>query len=55
MARPLVDVCWDPLPAVVDAEDALPPDTLRLHDGWPDNIMMRTRGARLESHSGHRL
>jgi len=40
----LVDVSWDPLPAVVDAEDALRPDAPRLHDGWPDNIMMRTRG-----------
>lgn len=40
----LVDVSWDPLPAVVDAEDALRTDAPRLHDGWPDNIMMRTRG-----------
>src|SRR5262245_18033910 len=40
----LVDVTYDPLPAVVDVDDALRPGAPRLHDGWPDNLLMRTRG-----------
>src|SRR5262245_61414725 len=40
----LVSLSFDPLPAVADAEMALAPDAPRLHDGWPDNMMMRTRG-----------
>src|SRR5262245_36348571 len=43
-AAALVDASFDPLPAVVDAEDALGGDAPRLHDGWPDNVMMRARG-----------
>ena len=40
----LVSVSFDPLPAVVDAEMALASAASRLHDGWPDNVLMRTRG-----------
>ena len=40
----LVFVSYDPRPAVVDVDDALRPDAPRVHDGWPDNVLMRTRG-----------
>src|SRR5262249_51873725 len=40
----LVDVTYDPLPAVVDVDDALRADAPPLHAGWPDNVLMRTRG-----------
>ena len=40
----LVGVSYDPRPAVVDVDDALRPDAPRVHDGWPDNVLMRTRG-----------
>ncbi len=40
----LVDVAYDPLPAVVDVDDALAIGAPRLHDEWPDNVLMRTRG-----------
>ena len=38
----LVEVAYDPLPAVVDVGDALGADAPRLHDEWPDNVLMRT-------------
>ena len=40
----LVDVAYDPLAAVVDMDDALRADAPRVHESWPDNILMRTRG-----------
>ena len=40
----LVSLSFDPLPAVVDTEMALDPAAPRLHDDWPDNVMMHTRG-----------
>src|SRR5262249_27467609 len=38
----LVDVAYEPLPAVVDVDDALGAGAPRLHDEWPDNVLMRT-------------
>jgi len=40
----LVEVTYDPLPAVVDVDDGLRADAPRVHDGWPDNVLMRARG-----------
>jgi carbon-monoxide dehydrogenase large subunit len=37
----LIDVEYEPLPAVVDQEAALRPDAPRLHDGAPDNVSFR--------------
>lgn len=37
-AAALVDVDYEPLPAVVDPEKALEPNAPRLHDNLPDNI-----------------
>jgi carbon-monoxide dehydrogenase large subunit len=34
----LVDVTYEPLPAVSDVEVALGPGAPRLHDDWPDNV-----------------
>ncbi len=36
-AAALVHVDYDTLPAVVDVDDAMRADAVRLHDGWPDN------------------
>ena len=43
-AAALVDVAYDPLPAVVGVDDALRPGAPRIHDGWPDNVLLRARG-----------
>lgn len=43
-AAELVDVDYDPLPAVVDMEAALSPDAVRLHDALPGNVAIRRRG-----------
>jgi len=40
----LVAVSYEPLAAVVDIDAALGSDAPRLHEGWPDNVLMRTRG-----------
>ena len=40
----LVVVSYDPLAAVVDIDTALESDAPRLDEGWPDNVLMRTRG-----------
>jgi carbon-monoxide dehydrogenase large subunit len=34
-------VTWEPLPAVVDVEDAMRAGAPRLHEGWPDNVAAR--------------
>jgi carbon-monoxide dehydrogenase large subunit len=38
----LVDVAYEPLPALADVDAALDADAVRLHDGWPDNVMAQT-------------
>jgi carbon-monoxide dehydrogenase large subunit len=40
----LVDVAYDPLPAVVDMDAALRAEAPRVHEGWPDNVLMHARG-----------
>ena len=40
----LVVASYEPLAAVVDVDAALESDAPRLHEGWPDNVLMRTRG-----------
>lgn len=44
-AAGLVRVAYQPLPGVLDIEDALRPGATRVHDGWPDNILMRATGS----------
>lgn len=44
-AADLVEVEYDPLPAVVDVERAIQPGTTTVHDGWPDNTALRMRVA----------
>jgi carbon-monoxide dehydrogenase large subunit len=39
----LVAVEYDPLPAVLDADEALRPDAPRVIDEWPDNVLLRGR------------
>lgn len=43
-AAELVEVDYEPLPAVVDPERALEPDAPRLYDEFPDNIACRKTG-----------
>ena len=38
-----VRVRYDPLPPVTDAERGMEPDTPRLHDGLPDNVLYHAR------------
>ncbi len=38
----LVEVGYEPLAAVADVDAALAADALRLHEGWPDNVMARS-------------
>jgi aerobic carbon-monoxide dehydrogenase large subunit len=38
----LVDVEYEPLPAVADVDAALRPGAVRLHEGWDDNVMAQT-------------
>jgi carbon-monoxide dehydrogenase large subunit len=40
-AAELVEVDYEPLPAVVDPEAALAPGTPVVHDGWDDNVAVR--------------
>ena len=40
----LVATSYEPLAAVIDVDAALESDAPRLHEGWPDNLLMRTRG-----------
>ncbi|RKT54167.1 carbon-monoxide dehydrogenase large subunit [Saccharothrix australiensis] len=42
----LIDVEYEPLPAVTTLEQALAPDAPRLHEDWPDNVAGRTVVAR---------
>ncbi|MEZ5098603.1 MAG: xanthine dehydrogenase family protein molybdopterin-binding subunit [Thermoleophilia bacterium] len=42
-AASLIEVDYEPLPVVLDADDALRPDAPRLYDGWPDNVIERGR------------
>lgn len=37
----LVDVAYEPLQALADVDAALAADAVRLHEGWPDNVMAR--------------
>ena len=39
----LVEVDYEPLPAVVDSDAALAPGAALLHDGVPDNVLFRRR------------
>ncbi|MER5261525.1 xanthine dehydrogenase family protein molybdopterin-binding subunit [Actinosynnema sp. NPDC002837] len=40
-ALELIDVEYEPLPAVTTLEQALAPDAPRLHEDWPDNVAGR--------------
>jgi aerobic carbon-monoxide dehydrogenase large subunit len=40
-AAELVEVDYDPLPAVTDPEAALAPEAPLVHDGWDDNVAVR--------------
>jgi carbon-monoxide dehydrogenase large subunit len=40
-----VAVEYEALPAVVTITDSLAPGAPRLHDGWPDNLLMRATGS----------
>jgi carbon-monoxide dehydrogenase large subunit len=40
----LVEVDYEPLPAITGVDDALAAGAPAIHEGWPDNVMMRTRG-----------
>jgi carbon-monoxide dehydrogenase large subunit len=42
-ARDAVEVAYDPLPAVVDAEASMRADAPRLHEEHPDNVIFQTR------------
>ncbi len=37
----LIEVDWEPLPPVMDAEAALAPDAPRVYPEWPDNVIAR--------------
>jgi carbon-monoxide dehydrogenase large subunit len=43
-AAALVDVEYEPLPAVTGIDEALAPGAPRLHEGWPDNVLLRAHG-----------
>ncbi|MGD9795102.1 MAG: xanthine dehydrogenase family protein molybdopterin-binding subunit [Acidimicrobiia bacterium] len=38
-AAQLVEVNYEPLPAVLGLDEALAPDAPRVHEGWPDNVL----------------
>jgi carbon-monoxide dehydrogenase large subunit len=38
-----IRVVYEPLPVVLDAEEALRPDAARVVDGWPDNVLLAGR------------
>jgi carbon-monoxide dehydrogenase large subunit len=40
-AAEVVEIEYDPLPAVIDPETALAPDATRVHDEFPDNVAFR--------------
>lgn len=42
-AAALVRAAYDPLPVVLDGEEALGPGAPRVVDGWPDNVLHRGR------------
>lgn len=44
-ALELIDAEYDPLPAVVDEELALTPESPVVYEGWGDNVMLRFRVA----------
>ena len=37
----LIEVDWEPLPPVMDAEAGLAPDAPRIYPDWPDNVIAR--------------
>lgn len=39
-----VTVAYEPRPAVTGIDEALAPTAPRLHDGWPDNVLLRAHG-----------
>jgi carbon-monoxide dehydrogenase large subunit len=39
-ALDLIEVDYEPLPVVLDAEAAMAPDAPRLYDGWDDNVVI---------------
>jgi carbon-monoxide dehydrogenase large subunit len=39
----LIEVDYEPLPAIVDMKRALDPGAPRVHDHWPDNLFCETR------------
>jgi len=43
-AAALVDVTYEPRPAVTDIDDALRPEAPRVHESWPDNVLIRATG-----------
>jgi carbon-monoxide dehydrogenase large subunit len=43
-AAALVDVTYEPRPAVCDIDDALRPGAPRVHESWPDNVLIRATG-----------
>ena len=44
-ALELIDVDWEPVPAVADIDAALAPDAPRLYDDWPDNVATKFESA----------
>ncbi|WP_300014692.1 xanthine dehydrogenase family protein molybdopterin-binding subunit [Pseudonocardia sp.] len=44
-AADLIQVRYDPLPFLLDADHALRPDAPRLYEDWPDNVLMAGRFA----------